>query len=147
MLESSLLSFNGDKKNWPIWSIQWRSREVMSGYGDVMDPGYTPDKTDIEFEDQKKDNERGFCELVCSMTKPDNVLLLSQSTNSVFEEGSLSEGWKNLKKKYEPKDVLSKLELMSKYENCKLENVGDSERWINQMVEKKDSLVKKSRGQ
>jgi hypothetical protein len=49
--------------------------------------------------------------------------------------GSLFEAWKNLKARYEPKDVETAQEVIDKYNECKLEENEDPEEWITRKDE------------
>ena len=68
----NVITFDGTKKNWKLWSIRFLAKENLSGYSDVMvdkvkvEPeSVTPtDKQEIMIQ---RANATGYCELLLAM--------------------------------------------------------------------------------
>ena len=67
------------------------------------------------------------------MNTDEEILLVSSCKSINSPKGCLTEEWKELNKKYEPKDTLSNIEMMQKFNSLNLNQFDDCDKWINEM--------------
>ena len=66
--------------------------------------------------------------------KTDEDILLVGSCKSIDStKFFLSESWKKINRKYEPKDTLSKIEMIQKFNSLNINQFDDCDKWINEM--------------
>ena len=63
------------------------------------------------------------------MKNDQDVTLIGNSRTKDLPDGDLQEAWNRLKHKYEPTDMLAKIEVQRKFDNCKLAEVSDVYEW------------------
>lgn len=127
-----VIKFDGAKEDeWRIWNTKLRAIAAIKNWEERLD-----NKIDSKI-DQKKpanDDER-------KIVKQENdakLYLTLACTGTAFEyivgKKSAKEMYESLKDRYEPEEVDDYLELMDKFQNCRLENEeSDPEKWFHKI--------------
>ena len=119
---TKIITFNGKKTEWPLWSKKFKAQANRKGHNGVLlgdeDCKVPNDDVDIELEKEdeerkrlhklRKLNEEACEDLVLAVNGETEVgravfQLIRGSKSSEFKEGSAREAWKRLVAKFEPK--------------------------------------------
>ena len=87
-MDTSLPIFEGTEQAWTIWSAKFQARAYMRGYEEHLSPNYkfTNEEEDPKRHRIEKDlHHKGYCDLICSMRKDQDTLLVSQTQKHLRE--------------------------------------------------------------
>ena len=131
-----LKPFSGKEEDWVFWAPIFMARADVKGYRGIAEgedkvPNDDETITDARKIKLRKLNKTGYSEFMALMCNAKVAfMLVRKSRTTGLPNGSLFEAWKNLKARYEPKDVETAQEVIQKYNECNLEENEDPEEWI-----------------
>ena len=131
-----ILTFDGNVSSWSMWKVKFQAKANLSQYGHLLksdSKAPNPINEKDDFEKFMNANNLGFNELILAMKLETDLCMVADSTNSNLPGGDLKVAWDKLNAKYEPKDTLTKIDLIQKLDNLKLEELPDCERWMTKL--------------
>ena len=131
--EIHLSIFDGKLEHWIPWKLKFETRWHMLGYGDQLNSTFTlPGASDAGYAAAVKLQTKGYCEFLYALKSTEDIILISQSRQSGTSNGNLTEAWDHLVSRYQPKDALSRVDLMCKLDQLKLSDYETSDEWFNE---------------
>ena len=135
---SNIIMFDGEKKNWNIWSLSFKDRDTISGYDELLTstkeaPPESSDTNEKSYLILRKMNKIGYCEFLLDMKTQKCIQIVSESRTKDLPSGYFYNGWNNLNSVYKPNDLSSKIEFNENLENLKLNPFDDTDDCINKM--------------
>jgi len=152
-----VVSFDGAKRNWSVWSEKFLARLNKKGIkyiltqekldipkdGDVIDEKTESGKT---LQKIKNDNAKVFEDLILSVdcTKPEGRIAFSLvkrgKDKENYKDGNAQIAWQKLKTKYEPHTVATVTRLLKEYHTVKMKSREDPEQYMIKLQELKERL-------
>ena len=124
-----ILPFNGEKKNWHMWSRKFLCKLTVQGCRDIL-------QEDIEIKSEDKDQNEElnlmlYSDLLLSME--DNVCfsIVDMARSNDHPQGCFRTEFKKLKEKFESTSQAARCEIKLEYETLKMKNNEDPELFIN----------------
>ena len=139
MVESnSVITYDGNAKNWKTWSNRFKAKSCLIGYEAVMDGRVsvvpesksTTDASELEI---RKANRTGYCELLLEMTGDECMQIVAESRTVDLPSGYVKTGWEALVEKFEPKDVTRKIKLMDQLASLTIGPNESADGWMQQL--------------
>jgi hypothetical protein len=136
-----LKPFSGKEEDWLFWAPMFLARADAKGYrgiaeGDDVPPKDSDTTTNPGTIKLRQLNRAGYSELMALMSRAKVAFMMVRKARTAdLPNGSLFEAWKNLKARYEPKDVETAQEVIDKFNECKLGDNEDPEEWVTRKDE------------
>lgn len=145
MAFNGLVLFSGTKEEWPLWSIKFRVRAELIGYGEIIDGTMQPPIDSLiltrqKYIESRRLNRHGYYELMCSMSDVRCINIIEGTKTTDFPKGHLKPAWEALEDHFVITDVNEKLRLQEEFIDTKLKIVGDVEVWGENLVRVKNRL-------
>ena len=144
--------FNGNPKDWFRFKREFNAVMNASGASKLIRSRNTLvstneyDKLDLNSkEDIRKSNfyelnRRLFASLQLNISNKKDIILIDKCMNSTYEEGNLFDAWEILVNKYEPKNSVTKNNLMSDFHNIKQDPKDTCVEYLHKIESIKDEL-------
>ena len=146
--ETSLkyLPFSGKKGDWRMWSGKFLARARKKGYKNVLlgkekvpqhDASLDPTNPDEKkLLDARVANENAYDDLIVSMEEKVSYGKGAEAVTDELTDGDAALAWTALTKKFKPKTVATKAELLLEFMSMKLEDwTKDPDEWIDDVEE------------
>ena len=157
--DQQMFLFNGETKDWPIFSEKYLARARKLGFKDIL-TGKEKVPNDTEAQglsttrtadkpklDSRAANEKAYEDLLLSIdgktTKGKIAFRIVKGAKSTdFKDGNARQAWERLCKKYDSKSVTKRLMLRRKFEEMKLKSASkDPDLFITELEEIQSQLA------
>ena len=152
-----VISFDGTKDQWPIWSIKFLARLNKKGIKYILEERHliipvddeefdVTTESGVRYQKIRNDNARVFEDLVLSVdcTKAEGRIafaLVKRALDANYKNGNSRKAWQNLKERYEPKTVATRARLMEEYINSHCKYREDPALYVVRLEDLKNRLV------
>ena len=138
-----VIAFSGKAKDYRMWARKFMSLASIKGYKKIMTGKETPlghliDCADTKEgkaqEEARKQNERGYSELLLSVSDEVTFGLIDGSRTTDLPEGCLMTAWNKLERKFVPKTNATMVKLVKEFGQMSLKDKKkDPDEWITEL--------------
>lgn len=148
-----ILTFDGQDKNWNMWSKKFLARASYQGYKEVLvsDSIVVPSASEILSDAKDSDkqklklrvaNQKAYDALILAMSDETCFNLVDESKTTALPEGDARKAWLNLEEKFRPTKGLAMMEVLTKFNRSILKEGDDPLPWILELEKLRSQLKK-----
>ena len=124
-----VIKFKGEEEEWREWALKTKAMGLIKGWWSEMEAVEELDlkSTDEEMKERIKKNDAAFHYLVMACSGPAFLYLEGCG-------GSAKKAWNNLKQRYEANESTDLIELLEKFNKCKMKKHNENpDAWFQEL--------------
>ena len=141
-----ILSFDGKKESWAMWSEKFLAKATLKGYEEILEGTIlVPTDNVTELTDAQKKSKRlnrlAYNELILSCTDKKSFAIVKAAKTTKYKSGNAKIAWDNLKIKFEPNTGAELIDINQDYMNLEMESGTDPEDFITELDELREKMA------